>query len=222
MAVLLIVCALATARGGDPRLYPAPPGEGVTVYLVDNGFHTDLAIPRAGLIADDGASARAADLTAAGPWMLVGWGDAEFYEGDGVSVNRVFEGLGALLGLRGRSVVHFLALNTPPDASWRETIRPLRLSNAGLAALVRRLDASFAPAPDGAVMVESVSREAGEQFFRSRERFSVLHLCNHWTGELLNAAGLPVTPAVDTLPAGLEVDLSVRARPALDSRRPAA
>lgn len=32
------------------------------------------------------------------------------------------------------------------------------------------------------------------QFFASRETFSILHLCNHWAGEVLNAAGLPIRP----------------------------
>ena len=32
------------------------------------------------------------------------------------------------------------------------------------------------------------------RFFSSRETFWVGHLCNHWTAELLSAAGLPVRP----------------------------
>ena len=36
-------------RPGDPALFPASQEAGVTVYLLDNGFHTDLAVPRAAL-----------------------------------------------------------------------------------------------------------------------------------------------------------------------------
>jgi hypothetical protein len=53
--------------------------------------------------------------------------------------------------------------------------------------------------------------DPGEAFFRSREDFSLVHLCNHWTAELLSAAGLPTTPVLDTLPAGLRLDLRLRA-----------
>ena len=49
-------------------------------------------------------------------------------------------------------------------------------------------------------------------FFRSVEPFSLIHLCNHWTAELLNAAGLPTTPVLDTIPAGLRLDLRMRAK----------
>ena len=56
-----------------------------------------------------------------------------------------------------------------------------------------------------------VRRDPDEAFFASVERFSLVHLCNDWTAELLNAAGLPTTPVLDTLPAGLWLDLQLRA-----------
>jgi hypothetical protein len=51
-ALIGLLAALWTlTRSGDPALFPAAPGEpGVTVYLLDNGFHTDLAVPRAALL----------------------------------------------------------------------------------------------------------------------------------------------------------------------------
>ena len=50
-ALIGLVAALWTlTRPGDPALYPVPSGQpSVTVYLLDNGFHTDLAVPRAAL-----------------------------------------------------------------------------------------------------------------------------------------------------------------------------
>src|SRR5208337_4455908 len=80
VVLALLVATLATARAGDPRLYPAPKGEGVTLYLIDNGFHTDLAIPRALVMVHGGPIARATALTTDDPWVMVGWGDARFYE----------------------------------------------------------------------------------------------------------------------------------------------
>jgi hypothetical protein len=52
LAGLLVVWALSTIRPREPALYPAPPGgPAVVVYLIDNGFHTDLALPRAQIAA---------------------------------------------------------------------------------------------------------------------------------------------------------------------------
>lgn len=55
-ALIGLVAGLWTlTRPGDPALFPAPPNEaGVTVYLIDNGFHTDLAVPRAALMDGEG------------------------------------------------------------------------------------------------------------------------------------------------------------------------
>ena len=90
-------------------------------------------------------------------------------------------------------------------------MRRIPLSSAGLAALRARTDRAFALGPDGAPLFVPVPRDANEAFFKSGERFSAVHLCNHWTAELLNAAGLPTTPVVDTLPAGLALALRLRA-----------
>ncbi|MGA2953548.1 MAG: hypothetical protein ABSD80_15085, partial [Caulobacteraceae bacterium] len=41
----LAVLTLITSKGGDSRLYPADPRGAVAIYLIDNGFHSDLAFP---------------------------------------------------------------------------------------------------------------------------------------------------------------------------------
>src|SRR5690606_9721282 len=65
---------------GDLELWRAPPGAaGVELHLLDNGFHTDLAVPRAVLEARGGPLAEAVRGLAPGDWILIGWGDAKFY-----------------------------------------------------------------------------------------------------------------------------------------------
>ncbi len=63
----------------------------------------------------------------------------------------------------------------------------------------------------GGPVMAPIRREPGEAFFASSESFSLIHLCNHWTADLLHAAGLPVTPVLDVLPVGLALDLDLRA-----------
>src|ERR1700722_4457574 len=98
LAVLVLLLTLATARGGDPALYPAPAGQAVTIYLVDNGWHGDLAVPTDAIEAHGGALAAAVRETSSDPWTLIGWGDGRFYEASTSALSRVPDGLAALLG----------------------------------------------------------------------------------------------------------------------------
>ena len=208
LAVLLLT--LATAKGRDPALYPAPPGQGVTIYLVDNGWHSDLAVPTVEIEARDDALAQAARATSTGPWMLIGWGDARFYEASSPALSRIPDGLAALAGGR-KTVLHLEGAAGPPDRGLQEDFTPIVISRAGLAALLARADRSLARGSDGGPIAIAERRVPGEAFFASAEGFSLIHLCNHWTAELLTAAGVPVTPVLDTLPGGLRLDLRLRA-----------
>ncbi len=210
--LLLIALTLATSRHGDARLYPPPAGAGVTLFVVDNGFHSDLAIPRAVLIAHGGPAGRATALASTEPWVLVGWGDEGFYEGEGFSAARIVDGLAALAGLHRRTVVHLEGHPASPDRTWRDGVHRIAVSTAGLDALLARLDQSFALDAGGGPIRLLFRRTPGEMFFAGRGHFSALHLCNHQTAALLAAAGLPTTPVLDTLPAGLVLDLKLRAR----------
>jgi uncharacterized protein (TIGR02117 family) len=209
VAFLLLLTA-ATAKGRDPALYPAKPGQDVAIFLVDNGWHSDIAVPTASIEARGDALADAARRTSSAPWMLIGWGDARFYVASSSALGRMPDGLAALAGGR-PTVVHLEGAFSAPDRTWGRGVRPIRLSRAGLAALLARADRSLALGPDGTPVMAPIRRVPDEAFFASGERFSLVHLCNHWTAELLNAAGLPVTPVLDTVPAGFALDLELRA-----------
>ncbi|HUO12240.1 MAG TPA: DUF2459 domain-containing protein, partial [Caulobacteraceae bacterium] len=206
----LLLITLATAKGGNPALYP-PRGDAVAIFLVDNGTHSDLAIPRAAIVAHGGAIAAATAMTTNSPWVLVGWGDARFYEATSPWQDRIGDGLRALLGGR-PTAVHLQGLAERPDQAWgSDGVHRILVSQAGLSAMLRRIDRAFALNTGGSPIPIPTQRPPGEGFFASGEDFSLVHLCNHWTDQVLNAAGLPVTPVLDTVPAGLIADLQLRA-----------
>jgi uncharacterized protein (TIGR02117 family) len=210
VVLLLIVLMLATARGGDPALYPAKPGDQVAIFLVEDGFHTDLALPRDAIGAHVGPLATATTQTSSEPWVLIGWGDARFYEAGSAWQGRVLDGVAALFGGR-PTVMHLQGVWESPSLAWKTGVHRLVLSRAGLAALMTRTDQSFALGADGQPIGVDAPHAVGEAFFQSREGFSLVHVCNHWVGQLLSAAGVPVTPVLDTLPVGLLLDLKLRA-----------
>ena len=198
IAVLIgLIAALWTlTRPGDPALYPATPGEaGVTVYLLDNGFHTDLAVPRAALMEGGGALAEATASLAPGDWVLVGWGDATFYVDQSPISGRLVDGARAFFRPGNASVVMLDPEARDPARRFRaEDRQALRLSSAGMAALRERVEASLMTDATGLPVLAAARAGDDARFFQSRETFWIGHLCNHWTAELLSAAGLPVRP----------------------------
>lgn len=186
-----------TTRPGDPDLFPVGPGEvGVTVRLLDNGFHTDLAVPRSLLEAGDDALARAAKGLAPGDWVLVGWGDAVFYVDQSPIRDRLPDGARAFFRPGGNPSVVMLDPTRTDPAAWPDASRrvTLRLSQAGARAMRARIRASLSVDAAGAPIISARRKTDDAVFFCSRERFSIVRLCNHWTAEVLNAAGLSIRP----------------------------
>jgi len=212
----------ATARPGDPALYPpAPERPAVEVFIVDNGFHPDIVLPRDWIARHGGVSALAAGSLPGGGWIEVGWGDERFYKQTGLGPRRLLDALRCLFWPNNRSVIRMEALPAPPDQVYAPRMfTRLRLSERGVDRMVDRLDRSFLSVRGAPMPSPPAPHDPGGVFFRSGERFSLLHMCNHWIADMLDAAGVPTTPAIDTVTAGLLLDLQVRARAAPHAAAP--
>lgn len=196
-ALIGAVAALWTlTRPGDPTLYPAALDEaGVSVYLLDNGFHTDLAVPRAALMNGGGVLAEATAGLAPGDWVLVGWGDATFYVDQSPISGRLADGARAFFRPGNASVVMLDPVTADPAKRFRpEDRQALTLSAGGMAALRARVQASLATDAAGHPITAAARPGDDARFFASRETFWFGRLCNHWTADLLSAAGLPIRP----------------------------
>ena len=181
-------------RAPDPALTTSAQAPTVDIWVIDNGFHTDLALPRALLEADDDALARAVRGLPPGDWILVGWGDARFYVETSPIPERLPDGARAFLAPGNPSVVMLDPSPVDPEAAYRPgAAHRVRLSEQGFRALKRRLEASLR-VEDGRLVPGPPSQIGDGRFFASVETFWIGHLCNHWTGELLHAGGLPLRP----------------------------
>ena len=195
-AVLGFGAALWTwATPGDlSRWRAAPEAPGVELHLLDNGFHTDLAVPRATLEARGGPLAEAVRALPAGDWILIGWGDAKFYVDQSPIESRLPDGARAFFRPGNPSVIMLdPAQRDPTELFAEDGRRSFRVTPAGFEAMAGHVEASLDLSSGGPRI--AAAREGDDaRFFASRETFSVAHLCNHWTAGVLNAAGLPVRP----------------------------
>lgn len=210
---LLVLAAWLTARPGDPDLYPARGPDGRDrPRLPRLAFRAGA--PRAALTGP-GSGPALADIAVrfrAYPEIEFGWGEARFYRATPTLAEfDVRLALRALFTPGGRDgVVQVVGLERPARASFpMPRSCPCRSRRPASHAYWRGSRRAFA------------SRRAPHRrgpglygpslFYEGAGRFSYANVCNHWAARLLAAAGLPVTPVLDTHPAGLILDLRWRA-----------
>ena len=199
---LVVAMAFGAAAGlwtwtapGDPALWPASATDaGVEVHVLDNGFHTDLAVPRAALEARTGPLAEAVRGLPPGDWILIGWGDAKFYVDQSPITDRLPDGARAFFRPGNASVVMLdPAQRDPRDLVAADRRRSLRLSAAGFATMADHIEASL-DLEGGQARIAAARAGDDARFFASHEHFWIGRLCNHWSAGVLNAAGLPARP----------------------------
>jgi len=195
MALGLLAGLWTWTAPGDVALFPASQTDpGVEVHVLDNGFHTDLAVPRAALGARTGPLAEAVRRLPPGDWILIGWGDARFYVDQSPISDRLPDGARAFFRPGNASVVMLdPAQRDPRVLVSDDRRRSLRLSTAGFKAMADHIEASLA-LEDGRPRIAAARAGDDARFFASHEHFWIGRLCNHWSGGVLNAAGLPVRP----------------------------
>ena len=213
--VLLVVAAVVTARRGNPDLYPVADGAPrIEVFVVSNGYHAGLVLPRAALAEVAGRNGYAALIALAARFdgygaLEVGWGEEGFYTSVPTIASLTFSAaMRALFRPGNASVLHVVGIaGAPREIFGRSDMVRLSLSQPGFERLLARLDATFAPGPQDL----GPGLYGPSRFFRAVGAFNLLHVCNHWVADMLDAAGVPTAPLLATVPAGLLVDLTWRA-----------
>lgn len=191
------------------RLHDEDPTGAVTLLVLDNGFHTDLAVPRPALMQRGGPLAQAVADLAPGDWILIGWGDARFYVDQSPISARLPDGARAFFRPGNPSVLMLNPESGDPRTRYGAHERAaLTLSRTDFDRMAARIEAAL-DLSSGAPRVAAARPGDDARFFASRETFSILHLCNHWTAAVLSAGGVSVRPVRSI--ASSEVMRSVRA-----------
>lgn len=192
----------------------ASSGEGAAAeaLILNNGFHTDLAVPRAALEARPGPLAETVRALPQGDWVLIGWGDARFYVDQSPIEDRLLDGARAFFRPGNASVLMLDPhVGDPRARAAPGRVRALPLTARDLDALAARIEGSL-DLGGGAPRLAAARPGDDARFYAARGRFWILNLCNNWTARTLNAAGLPVRP-LRSVTAGEVMAAIDRARP---------
>lgn len=216
---VLAVAVVATARPGDPRLWPPAPGKPtVRVWVVNHGYHAGMVIPRrkAAVAASQHEQAQLTAVAArfgSYDWLEIGWGEEDFYRNVPTAASLTIGlGLRALFSSDNKSVLHVVGLDGPPERTLRNAdLVSIDVSEAGFARMLARIDASIAVGADGMPTDLGRGLYGASRFFAANGRFHLFNVCNNWIADLLDAAGLPTAPILSVLPHGLLLDLKWRA-----------
>lgn len=186
LAYLLAACVLGNIVR-EPQRHGA---QAITIYLLDNGVHTDLALPLAndtfdwtGVINPNDAR----DLRFFPTYVAFGWGDRAFYlETPQWRDLKLTTAWNAISG-QGATAIH--ATYLPPLRASANSIA-ITVSREEYQALAASIRASFQQDDDG--RARTIGRAYGDNdaFYAARGSYSLFATCNSWTNRQLKAAGL--------------------------------
>lgn len=185
---LLVALALAMVPAGGR---PPRSGEGVTVYVASNGFHTDLFLPIQAYDIDLSLAFpprhfREPDLEAT--YLSFGWGDRAFYLNTPTLQDMQFSTTVAALAGYGRTAMH-VGLHFEPREG--ENVKRLVLTEARYRRLVDWLRGWIDPDASGRPQVIPDAGYGGhDAFYEAVGSYGIILTCNEWLRRGLEHVGI--------------------------------
>ncbi|MFC7476825.1 DUF2459 domain-containing protein [Dankookia sp. GCM10030260] len=178
--VMTLGLALLAGCARQPPLPCAARPVGPIAWVVDQGWHTEIALRAADLT---GPLARFRTIFAGAETVVFGFGKRSYVLAEAGAFAEL------LLGpLPGPGVVQLRGLRAPPAEAWPGRAAALPLTTAGLVALSGFIRDSIAPQAEELAL-------HGSLFLAASRDYTLAFTCNTWTAAGLQRAGLPVDPA---------------------------
>ncbi len=180
--------ALGGCAAGPPIACRRPAAGAGVAYVVDHGWHTDIAIPAAEL---SGPAAVFRSVFPGARALVFGFGKRTFFTAKVESWREY------LLGpFPGPAAILATGLSVMPDAAYgpADTVR-LALPPGGAQALSAFLWREVAKDRAGRPRLIAAGPYPGSLFYAAAATYRLARTCNAWTAEALRAAGAPVSPA---------------------------
>lgn len=188
--LVLVVASLAgcaTARVVDavPALPPEPLTE--TILVLDDGWHTEIALAVASL---DEPLARFAGSFPANPWISFSFGERRY------ELQQKHTALDSLIALLPGPGIVMVIGHIATISTGNETLHAtkLKISRAGMDRLQDFIWRDFAIGAYAGVEMLRDAPEFNMRVYASTAAYDATYTCNTWTLEGLRAAGLPTSP----------------------------
>jgi len=160
------------------------PDRGITIYLADNGIHTDIIMPvkAAGLDwAPVVPRSHFATVDPSARYIAIGAGEEEVYLNTPRWVDiKPATIWSALAG--GRRILHVEWVADP-----RYAARAIRLRPEEYRRLWQAVRADFGPRPD---RIDHPGYGPADAFYRTDDKANAVRTCNQWTADRLRLAGI--------------------------------
>jgi uncharacterized protein (TIGR02117 family) len=189
LCLLVVVLCGGACVGPIEKPGPAAGADepAVPIFLVNQGWHTDLVIPRADI--PKGIWPESEEFAEA-DYLVIGWGDREFYQSPEVGF---WMTLKAALWPTA-SVLHVTHFNGPVKTHYPASeIIELKPSAGAFRNLCRYIHDSYQRAGARAVAL-APDYYPTSRFYPAHESFHLFRTCNAWTASALRAAGFSVSP----------------------------
>jgi len=176
-----LAATLPTLVGCGPKpspTYREPSGDGVGLYLIAAGWHTEIALPIHAIheplrtVTPDFSNAQ---------YLSWGWGERNYYMARAPTFDDAMSAL-----FPGPAVLLATPLYRPPrDSRASAQVFELGLSTAGLDRLSNHLWAAFDKSGDGTPRRLAAGPAPGSIFYAATGTYSASYTCNTWTAECL-------------------------------------
>lgn len=161
--------------------------DGVEIMVETNGIHTAIVLPLVTPHKDWRQDFPATELAAPNrPYthVSVSWGEREVYLNTPTWADLSPTAVLHIIGVGGEGLIHVAHYLRPaPD----DTIRPLRISEADYARLVKQIEARL---PARASRRSYPGYDDFDVFYDAPGSYTAINTCNQWTSDVLAGAGI--------------------------------
>jgi uncharacterized protein (TIGR02117 family) len=164
------------------------PGQGVTIYLANNGVHADLILPARAQGLDWRPLLPKQDFAAPNPdaaWVAFGAGERRVYLDTprwvDITLPTIWAGLTG-----GERVMHVEWVDDPAYAAYAIRLRPEEYRR-----LWQSIRAEFDLDPSGRpVRIDHAGYGPADSFYEGRGKATAVSTCNNWASDRLRLAGI--------------------------------